>query len=125
MNLSVNTRVAIAWGPNQPVEFEDVDLEGPKDREVLVRIVTTSLCHTDVFTSSGRDSEGKFPCILGHGGVGVVEDIGRGQSIIIGVAGAGEEIATRPFQLVTGRAWKGSAFGGVLGRSELPGMVDE
>ena len=50
---------------------------------------------------------------------------GWGESIIIGVAGAGEEISTRPFQLVTGRVWRGSAFGGVLGRSELPGMVDE
>lgn len=50
---------------------------------------------------------------------------GWGQSIIIGVAGAGEEIATRPFQLVTGRVWKGSAFGGVKGRTELPGYVDQ
>ena len=50
---------------------------------------------------------------------------GWGQSIIIGVAGAGEEISTRPFQLVTGRVWKGSAFGGVKGRSELPGYVDQ
>tara|TARA_B100001094_G_C18142207_1_gene778557 strand:- start:577 stop:1686 length:1110 start_codon:yes stop_codon:yes gene_type:complete len=49
---------------------------------------------------------------------------GWGESIIIGVAGAGEEIATRPFQLVTGRIWKGSAFGGVKGRTELPGYVD-
>ncbi|MFN5538612.1 MAG: S-(hydroxymethyl)glutathione dehydrogenase/class III alcohol dehydrogenase [Candidatus Melainabacteria bacterium] len=49
---------------------------------------------------------------------------GWGQSIIIGVAGAGEEISTRPFQLVTGRVWKGSAFGGVKGRTELPGYVD-
>lgn len=48
---------------------------------------------------------------------------GWGQSVIIGVAGAGKEIATRPFQLVTGRVWKGSAFGGVKGRSQLPGMV--
>ena len=46
-----------------------------------------------------------------------------GESIIIGVAGAGEEISTRPFQLVTGRVWKGSAFGGVKGKSELPGYV--
>ena len=46
-------------------------------------------------------------------------------STVIGVAGAGQEIATRPFQLVTGRVWRGTAFGGVLGRSELPGMVDE
>jgi S-(hydroxymethyl)glutathione dehydrogenase/alcohol dehydrogenase len=50
---------------------------------------------------------------------------GWGQSIIIGVAGAGQEIATRPFQLVTGRTWKGTAFGGVKGRSQLPGMVEE
>ena len=48
---------------------------------------------------------------------------GWGESVIIGVAGAGEEIATRPFQLVTGRIWKGSAFGGVKGRSELPDYV--
>jgi len=48
---------------------------------------------------------------------------GWGQSCIVGVAGAGKEISTRPFQLVTGRVWKGSAFGGVRGRSELPGLV--
>jgi S-(hydroxymethyl)glutathione dehydrogenase/alcohol dehydrogenase len=49
---------------------------------------------------------------------------GWGQSIVIGVAGAGQEISTRPFQLVTGRVWKGSAFGGVKGRTELPGYVE-
>ncbi|WP_413663342.1 S-(hydroxymethyl)glutathione dehydrogenase/class III alcohol dehydrogenase [Microbulbifer sp. ANSA003] len=49
---------------------------------------------------------------------------GWGESIIIGVAGAGQEISTRPFQLVTGRVWKGSAFGGVKGRSELPSFVE-
>jgi S-(hydroxymethyl)glutathione dehydrogenase/alcohol dehydrogenase len=50
---------------------------------------------------------------------------GWGESIIIGVAGAGQEIATRPFQLVTGRVWRGSAFGGVKGRTQLPGMVED
>jgi S-(hydroxymethyl)glutathione dehydrogenase/alcohol dehydrogenase len=50
---------------------------------------------------------------------------GWGQSTIIGVAGAGQEIRTRPFQLVTGRVWRGSAFGGVKGRTQLPGMVDQ
>jgi len=50
---------------------------------------------------------------------------GWGESIIIGVAGAGQEIKTRPFQLVTGRVWRGSAFGGVKGRTELPGYVDQ
>jgi S-(hydroxymethyl)glutathione dehydrogenase/alcohol dehydrogenase len=49
---------------------------------------------------------------------------GWGEATIIGVAGAGEEIATRPFQLVTGRVWRGTAFGGTRGRSELPGLVD-
>lgn len=50
---------------------------------------------------------------------------GWGESVIIGVAGSGQEIATRPFQLVTGRVWRGTAFGGVKGRSELPGYVDK
>ena len=50
---------------------------------------------------------------------------GWGESIIIGVAGAGQEISTRPFQLVTGRVWRGSAFGGVKGRTQLPGMVEQ
>lgn len=50
---------------------------------------------------------------------------GWGQSIIIGVAAAGEEISTRPFQLVTGRVWKGSAFGGVKGRTQLPNLVED
>ncbi|PTP12587.1 S-(hydroxymethyl)glutathione dehydrogenase/class III alcohol dehydrogenase, partial [Vibrio sp. 10N.286.51.C3] len=49
---------------------------------------------------------------------------GWGESVIIGVAGAGQEISTRPFQLVTGRVWRGSAFGGVKGRSELPEIVN-
>ncbi len=50
---------------------------------------------------------------------------GWGESTVIGVAGAGEEIATRPFQLVTGRVWRGSAFGGVKGRTQLPDYVEE
>ena len=50
---------------------------------------------------------------------------GWGESVIVGVAGAGQEISTRPFQLVTGRVWRGTAFGGVKGRSQLPGMVDQ
>ena len=49
---------------------------------------------------------------------------GWGESVIIGVAGTGQEISTRPFQLVTGRVWRGTAFGGVKGRSELPGIVE-
>ena len=50
---------------------------------------------------------------------------GWGETVIVGVAGAGQEISTRPFQLVTGRVWRGTAFGGCKGRSQLPGMVDQ
>jgi len=50
---------------------------------------------------------------------------GWGESTIIGVAGAGQEISTRPFQLVTGRVWRGTAFGGVKGKSQLPDYVDQ
>ena len=49
---------------------------------------------------------------------------GWGQSIVIGVAGSGQEIKTRPFQLVTGRTWKGTAFGGARGRTDVPKIVD-
>ncbi|MDC0989375.1 S-(hydroxymethyl)glutathione dehydrogenase/class III alcohol dehydrogenase [Rhodospirillales bacterium] len=68
-----------------------------------------------------------FECI---GNVNVMRDAlecchkGWGESIIIGVAGAGQEIATRPFQLVTGRVWKGTAFGGAKGRTDVPKIVD-
>ena len=49
---------------------------------------------------------------------------GWGTSVIVGVAGAGQEISTRPFQLVTGRTWKGTAFGGARGRTDVPKIVD-
>lgn len=74
----MKTRAAIAWEPNRPLEIEEIDLDGPKEGEVLIRIVTTSLCHTDMFTLSGADPEGLFPAILGHEAVGVVEELGRG-----------------------------------------------
>ena len=76
-------------------------------------------------TNGGADYS--FECI---GNVHVMREalecthMGWGVSTVIGVAGAGQEISTRPFQLVTGRTWKGSAFGGVKGRTELPGYVD-
>lgn len=50
---------------------------------------------------------------------------GWGESTVIGVAAAGKEIATRPFQLVTGRVWRGSAFGGVKGKTDMPGLVQD
>jgi S-(hydroxymethyl)glutathione dehydrogenase/alcohol dehydrogenase len=83
------------------------------------------VAHLVELTDGGADYS--FECI---GNVEVMRQAlecchrGWGQSIIIGVAGAGEEIATRPFQLVTGRVWKGTAFGGAKGRSQVPRIVD-
>jgi S-(hydroxymethyl)glutathione dehydrogenase/alcohol dehydrogenase len=71
-------KAAVAWGPKEPLSIEEVDLEGPKKGEVLVKIVATGVCHTDAFTLSGEDSEGLFPVILGHEGGGIVEEIGEG-----------------------------------------------
>ncbi|MFU8832421.1 MAG: S-(hydroxymethyl)glutathione dehydrogenase/class III alcohol dehydrogenase [Wenzhouxiangella sp.] len=100
-------------------QFGATDCVNPKDHADPIQQVIVDL------TNGGVDYS--FECI---GNVNVMRSAlecchkGWGESIIIGVAGAGEEIATRPFQLVTGRVWKGSAFGGVKGRSELPGYVD-
>lgn len=74
----IKSKAAIAWGPNQPLSIEEVDVMLPKAGEVLVKIVASGVCHTDAFTLSGEDPEGIFPAILGHEGGGVVEQIGEG-----------------------------------------------
>jgi len=95
------------------------DFVNPKD----VSSVTEAIVE---MTNGGVDYS--FECI---GNVHVMREalecchMGWGVSTIIGVAGQGQEISTRPFQLVTGRRWQGTAFGGVKGRSELPGIVDQ
>lgn len=74
----MKVKAAVAWGPNQPLSIEEVDLDGPKEGEVLVRIVASGVCHTDAYTLSGVDPEGVFPVILGHEGAGIVEEVGPG-----------------------------------------------
>ncbi len=71
-------KAAVAWKANAPLSIEEVDLEGPKKGEVLIRVVATGVCHTDAYTLSGMDSEGLFPVILGHEGGGIVEEVGEG-----------------------------------------------
>lgn len=95
------------------------DCVNPKDYDKPIQEVIVDM------TDGGVDYS--FECI---GNVNVMRSAlecchkGWGESVIIGVAGAGQEICTRPFQLVTGRVWKGTAFGGVKGRSELPDYVE-
>jgi len=96
------------------------DCVNPKDYNESIQEVIVEL------TNGGVDYS--FECI---GNINIMRSAlecchkGWGESIIIGVAGAGQEISTRPFQLVTGRVWRGSAFGGVKGRSQLPGYVEK
>jgi len=74
----MKTKAAIATKAAAPLVIEEVDLEGPREGEVLVEIKATGVCHTDAFTLSGADPEGLFPTILGHEGAGVVVDVGKG-----------------------------------------------
>ncbi|WP_437557391.1 S-(hydroxymethyl)glutathione dehydrogenase/class III alcohol dehydrogenase [Acidithiobacillus sulfuriphilus] len=74
----MDVRAAVAFGANQPLSMETVQLEGPRAGEVLVEIKATGVCHTDAYTLSGMDPEGLFPTILGHEGAGVVVEVGAG-----------------------------------------------
>jgi S-(hydroxymethyl)glutathione dehydrogenase/alcohol dehydrogenase len=100
--------------------FGATDCVNPREHDTPIQQVVVEM--------TGWGVDHSFECI---GNVEVMRAAlecahrGWGQSVIIGVAGAGQEIRTRPFQLVTGRTWKGTAFGGVKGRSQLPGMVED
>src|SRR6187401_2958044 len=74
----MDVRAAVATAAGKPLEVTTVQLDGPREGEVLVEIKATGVCHTDEFTLSGADPEGLFPAILGHEGAGIVVDVGRG-----------------------------------------------
>lgn len=67
-------KAAVAWEPRKPLQIEEIEVEGPREGEVLLKVIASGVCHTDAFTLSGDDPEGAFPCVLGHeGGCEVVE----------------------------------------------------
>ena len=74
----MDVRAAVAFEAGKPLSIETVQLQGPREGEVLVEIKATGICHTDKYTLSGADPEGLFPAILGHEGAGVVVDVGPG-----------------------------------------------
>ncbi len=74
----MKSRAAVAWEAKKPLTIETIEIGGPKPGEVLVEIMATGVCHTDAYTLSGLDSEGKFPAILGHEGAGIVRELGAG-----------------------------------------------
>ncbi|MFT4675584.1 MAG: S-(hydroxymethyl)glutathione dehydrogenase/alcohol dehydrogenase [Reinekea sp.] len=81
----IKSKAAIAWGPNQPLSIEEIDVMMPRAGEVMVKIIASGVCHTDAYTLSGTDPEGLFPVILGHEGAGIVTAIGTGvTSVAIG-----------------------------------------
>ncbi len=81
----METRAAVAYRADEPLEITSVELAGPQEGEVLVEIHATGVCHTDAYTLSGSDPEGLFPSILGHEGAGVVVEVGPGvQSVSVG-----------------------------------------
>ena len=73
----MDVRAAVAYEAGKELVIENVQLDGPKDNEVLVEVKATGVCHTDAFTLSGEDPEGLFHVILGHEGAGIVVDIGK------------------------------------------------
>jgi S-(hydroxymethyl)glutathione dehydrogenase/alcohol dehydrogenase len=73
----MQTRAAVAHKAGEPLSIETVELDGPREGEVLVEMKATGICHTDEFTMSGADPEGIFPAILGHEGAGIVVDVGQ------------------------------------------------
>lgn len=74
----IKAKAAVAWGPNEPLKIEEVDVMLPRKGEVLVKVLASGVCHTDAYTLSGADPEGVFPAILGHEGGGIVEQVGEG-----------------------------------------------
>ena len=74
----MKSRAAVAFEAGKPLEVVEIDVDGPRAGEVLVRIIATGVCHTDAFTLSGDDPEGVFPSVLGHEGGGIVEEVGPG-----------------------------------------------
>lgn len=74
----MKSRAAIALGAGKPLVLTEIDVQGPQAGEVLVKIVATSVCHTDAYTLSGKDPEGLFPVVLGHEGAGIVMEVGAG-----------------------------------------------
>lgn len=119
--VGANKIIGIDLNPNKvelAKKFGMTDFINPKEVENVVEAIQD-------LTNGGVDYS--FECI---GNVNVMRQAlecchkGWGESVIIGVAGAGKEISTRPFQLVTGRVWRGSAFGGARGRTDVPKIVD-
>lgn len=116
----MKARAAVAWEAKKPLSIEMIDVEGPKEGEVLLKVHASGVCHTDAFTLSGEDPEGVFPAVLGHeGGCEVVEcgpgvkDLKPGDHVIpLYISECGEckfcqSSKTNLCQKIAGTVWTG------------------
>ena len=78
----MKSKAAIALEAGKPLVVTEIDVEGPRAGEVMVKIAASGVCHTDAYTLSGADPEGIFPSVLGHEGAGVVVEVGEGVTSI-------------------------------------------
>lgn len=82
MNKVITCKAAVAWEAKKPLKIENIQVQPPQKGEVRIKLEATGVCHTDAYTLDGHDSEGIFPCILGHEGGGIVESIGEGVTTV-------------------------------------------
>jgi S-(hydroxymethyl)glutathione dehydrogenase/alcohol dehydrogenase len=81
----IKCKAAVAFEAKKPLEIVEIEVAPPKAGEIRVKVISNALCHTDIYTLDGFDSEGLFPCILGHEATAIVESIGEGvTSVIVG-----------------------------------------
>lgn len=72
----ITCKAAVAFAANTPLEIISITVAPPKEHEVRIKVLSNALCHTDLYTLSGLDPEGNFPCILGHEAIGIIESVG-------------------------------------------------
>jgi len=74
----IKCKAAVAWAANEDLSIEEIEVDPPKAGEVRVKVIANALCHTDIYTLTGQDPEGLFPCVLGHEAGAIVESVGEG-----------------------------------------------
>ena len=79
----MKTKAAVVYEPGKPIEIEELDLDGPREGEVLIRYTHAGLCHSDVHVAHG-DLEARLPMVLGHEGAGIIEEVGPGVTRVQG-----------------------------------------
>ncbi|KAJ0578897.1 Alcohol dehydrogenase 1 [Helianthus annuus] len=119
---------AVAWEAGKPLVIEEVEVAPPQKMEVRIKILFTSLCHTDVYFWEAKGQNPVFPRILGHeaGGLLKVQELpGWGVAVLVGVPHKDAVFKTSPMNLLNERTLKGTFFGNYKPRSDIPSVVEK